>query len=152
MLGTAYFELKNVDASITALQKAIEINPEYYFAYIYLGDIYCFQKNINEGEKQFQYVIENAKSDPTNNANAINQAFSKLAGTKLEAKKYADLIKIANDWLAVLPEKNEFANLYLAIAYHGQQDKDRACRFYNEVLKINPDSKVARDNRKSLGC
>ena len=152
LLGTAHFELKNVDASISALQKAIEINPQYYFAYIYLGDIYCLQKNISEGEKQFQYIIENAKSDPVTNANAINQAFSKLAGNKLDAKKYADVIKIANDWLAIIPEKNEFANLYLAVAYHGQQDKDKACRFYNEVLKVNPDNKTAKDNRKGLGC
>ena len=152
LLGTAYFELKDVAQSINALQKAIEINPQYYFAYIYLGDIYCNQKNTTEGEKQFQYVIDNAKSDITNNANAITQAFSKLAGSRLDAKKYNDLIKICNDWLAILPENNEYANLYIAIAHHGLQNKDQACKYYNEVLKINPDNKIAKDNRKSLGC
>ena len=152
LLGTAHFELKNIDESIAALQKAIEINPQYYFAHIYLGDIYCFQKNITEGEKQFQFVIDNAKLDPENNINSLNQAYSKLAGTKLDAKKYNDLINIGRDWLAVIPEDNEFANLYLAIAHHGLQNKDQACRFYNEVLKINSDNKTARDNRRTLGC
>ena len=152
LLGTAYFELKNIDEAIAVLKKAIEINPQYYFAYIYLGDVYVFQKNNLEGEKQFQLVIENAKSDPVTNLNALNQAYSKLAGTKLDAKKYNDIISIGKDWLVVIPEKNEFANLYLAIAFHGLQNKDQACKHYNEVLKVNPDNKTAKDNRKSLGC
>jgi Tfp pilus assembly protein PilF len=52
----------------------------------------------------------------------------------------------------MLPDKNEYAHLYLAVAYQGLGDQSNACKHYNEVLKINPNNQTARDNRKSLGC
>jgi tetratricopeptide (TPR) repeat protein len=152
LLGTANFELKNIAAAIDALQKAIQINPQYYFVYIYLGDIYYNQKNNVEGEKQFRFVIDNAKTDVATNANVINMAFQKLAGNRLETKKYNDIVTLGKEWLTLITENNELANLYLAIAYHGLQNKDQACKYYNEVLKINPENKTAKDNKKSLGC
>jgi tetratricopeptide (TPR) repeat protein len=95
LLGTANFELKNFDASIIALKKAIEINPLYFFAYIYLGDVYINQKNNAEGEKLFDYVIETAKTEPEKYANELGMAFGKIAGQKLNAKKYQELQKVA---------------------------------------------------------
>jgi superkiller protein 3 len=152
LLGTAYFELKRVDDAIAALQKAIEINPKYYWAYIYLGDIYFSQKNVVEGERQFNFVIEDAKSDPETFKNELNSAYSKLAGIALDAKKYKDLERVAKRWLESIPDENEFAHLYLAVAYQGSGEQSNACRHYREVLKINPDNKTARDNLRSLGC
>ena len=151
-LGTAYYDLKNVEASIEAIKRAIEINPRYFWAYIYLGDIYCAQKNIAEGEKQFAFVIENAKGDIANSRNELHAAFVKLAGLKLEAKQFRDLERIAKEWLNIMPDDNEFAHLYLAVAYQGQNDARNACRHYNEVLKINRDNRTARDNLRNLGC
>ena len=152
LLGTAYFELKRVDESIAALQKAIEINPKYYWAYIYLGDIYFSQRNVAEGEKQFNFVIEDAKAEAENFKNELNSAFSKLAGIALDAKKWKDLERIGKRWIETLPNENEFGHLYLAVAYQGSGDTAGACRHYREVLKINPDNKTARDNLRSLGC
>ncbi|MDR0926234.1 MAG: tetratricopeptide repeat protein [Ignavibacteria bacterium] len=152
LIGTANFELKNIDASIAALQKSIEVNPQYYYAYIYLGDVYINQKNVAEGEKLFNFVIDNAKADVTKYSNELNIAFQKLAGQKLDAKKYGDLQKIAKQWLDLLPDKNEYAYLYLAVAYQGLGDQPNACKNYREVLKINPDNKAAKDNIKNLGC
>ena len=95
LIGISNFELKNVDAAITALQKAIDIDPMYFFAHIYLGDIYINQKNIAEGEKMFDYVLENGKTDPAKYNNELNMAYQKLCGNKLEAKRYSDLQKLA---------------------------------------------------------
>jgi len=87
LIGTSQFELKNIDASIAALNKAIEIDSNYFFAYIYLGDIYIHQKNPTEGEKLFEYVINRAKDNPTKYSNELNMVFQKLAGNRLEAKR-----------------------------------------------------------------
>lgn len=152
IMGISNFELKNTDAAITALNKAIEINPDYYFAHIYLGDILVGQKKQAEGEAEFNFVIEKAKSDPVKYKNELNMAFQKFAGIRLDAKKYTDLNKICKQWLEILPENNELGNLYLAVSYQGNGDKDNACRSYHEVLKINKDNKTAKDNLKALGC
>jgi tetratricopeptide (TPR) repeat protein len=87
LIGTSHFELKNIDAAIEALQKAIAIDSNYFFAYIYLGDIYIHQKNISEGEKLFDYVINNARNNPARYTNELNMVFQKLAGNRLEAKR-----------------------------------------------------------------
>jgi len=87
LIGTSQFELKNIDAAIDALNKAIEVDPNYFFAHIFLGDIHIHQKNQAEGEKLFDYVINNAKENPTKHTNELNMVFQKLAGNRLEAKR-----------------------------------------------------------------
>ena len=152
LLGTAQFESGNVDAAIAALRKSIEINPRYYWAYIYLGDIHFSQKNIADGERKFNLVIEAAKAEAETFRNELNAAFSKLAGIALDAKRYRDLERVSRRWLELLPADNEFANLYLAVAFQGNGDQSGACRHYREVLRINPDNRTARDNMRALGC
>ena len=44
------------------------------------------------------------------------------------------------------------AYLFMAIGYHGQNDKDNACKNYKETLKKNPNNPVAKRNVGSLGC
>ena len=152
LIGTSHFDLKQIDEAIDALKKSIELNPNNFWAYIYLGDVYWFQKNIPEGEKQFNLVIENCKSNTEKYKNELNTAFQKLCDNRLQSKKYKELEKFAKDWINLFPDANEFAYLYLAIAFQGNGDQANACKNYREVLKINKDNKTARDNLKSLGC
>ncbi|MPN59131.1 hypothetical protein SDC9_206850 [bioreactor metagenome] len=99
------------------------------------------------------YVIENAKLDPENSKNELNSAYLKLAGIKLDTKKYKEIIdKVGKEWLELFPENNEYAHLFLAIAYQASEDAANACKHYREVLKINPNNKTAKDNLKKIGC
>lgn len=152
LLGTAHFELNQVDEAIAALQKSIEINPKFYWSYIYLGDIYFSQRNIAEGERMFNFVIDDAKDDPETFRNELNAAFSKIAGIALDAKRYKDLERISKRWVDMISGDNEFGHLYLAVAHQGSGEQSNACRHYREVLRINPDNRTARDNMRNLGC
>jgi tetratricopeptide (TPR) repeat protein len=151
-IGTAHYELTNVDSAIANLNKAIEIDSNYHWAHIYLGDIFYSQKNTVEAEKHFSFVVNNAKLDLEKYKNELAAAYSKQAGIKLDAKKYKDLEKVAKEWLDLIPENNEYACLYLAVSYQGSGDAANACKYYREVLKINKDNKTAKDNLKGLGC
>jgi len=152
LLGTAQFESGNIEAAITALRKAVEINPKYYWAYIYLGDIHFSQNNISAGERKFNFVIDDAKLEAENFKNELNQAFSKLAGIALDAKRWRDLERLSRRWIELLPNDNEFGHLYLAVALQGSGEQSGACRHYREVLRINPDNRTARENLRTLGC
>jgi tetratricopeptide (TPR) repeat protein len=95
LIGTANFELGNIDASIVAMQRALEINPNYHFASIYLGDIFIHQKNVTEGEAQFNKVVDACKGEAEKFKQELNMAFGKICGIKLDQKKYNDLQRVA---------------------------------------------------------
>lgn len=152
LIGTSHFDLNQIEESMIALNRSIELNPNNYWAYIYLADVYYFQKNVAEGERLLNLVIEKGKADTERYKNELNTAFQKLCGNRLETKKYRELERVAKDWIALLPDENEFGYLYLAIAFQGNGDQNNACRNYREVLKINKDNKTARDNLRGLNC
>lgn len=150
-MGTGYFSLNDTAKAIETLKKAIEIQPEFYWAHIYLGDIYYSMKNMTESEAAFNLVIEAGKADPEKYKNELNAAFQKIASARLDGKKYADLEKIAKEWTSYINEENEYGHLFLAIAYQGQGKVEQAKSSYREVLKINKDNKTAKDNLRALG-
>jgi tetratricopeptide (TPR) repeat protein len=108
------------------------------------------QNKLEETIKLLNFVVEKGKLDSEKYKNELNTAFQKLAGNRLEGKRYGEVEKIAKDWIATLPEGNEFGTLYLAIAYQGLADQPNAIKYYREVLKINPENKTAKDNLKAL--
>lgn len=150
-IGISYFFNQQSQQAIAPLQKAIELNPNFLWSIIYLGDVYANLNDNAKAEEMFARAISTGSPTPDRYKSELNQAFAKLAQMKLEQKKYKDLEKIGRDWMTVMPD-NEFAALYTAVAYHGLGQNDAACRNYKIVLKINPNNKTARDNIRALGC
>jgi len=150
-IGISYFFNQQAQLAISPLQKAIELNPNFLWSMIYLGDVYANLNDNTKAEEMFLRSITTGSPTADKYKSELNQSFAKLAQMKLEQKKYKDLEKIGRDWLAIMPD-NEFAALYTAVAYHGMGQNEPACRYYKLVLKINPANKTARDNTKALGC
>ncbi len=150
-IGTGYFTLNDTTKAIEALEESLKLNSKFYWSNIYLGDIYYAMKNIKASEEQFNKVIVEAQEDKEKYKHELNASFQKKASIRLDSKKYNELEKIAKEWVNVFPENNEYGNLFLAIAYQGQQKIEQAKAAYREVLKVNKDNKTAKDNLRALG-
>lgn len=150
-IGTSYLFNAKPDLAKPALEKSIELDPSFLFAHIYLGDALAALSDATGAEKSFQYVIDNGTADPEKNKSALNQAYSKLCGMKLDQKKYADLIKISRVWTDLYPDL-PYPPLYLAVGYQGAGDTANACKFYKRVLQLDPKNAPARKNKDALGC
>lgn len=150
-IGISYFFDGKSAQAIAPLENAIKLNPDFLWAGIYLADVYANMEDPTKAEEQFNAVIARGTTDIEKFKSELNQAYAKLAGMKLEQKKYRDLEKVGRDWLAALPD-NEFAALYTAVGYQGQNNAEAACRHYRMVLRINPNNSTAKDNIRALGC
>ena len=150
-IGTGYFTLNDTTKAIEALEESLKLNSKFYWSNIYLGDIYYAMKNIKASEEQFNKVIVEAQEDKEKYKHELNASFQKKASIRLDSKKYNELEKIAKEWVNIFPENNEYGNLFLAIAYQGQQKIEQAKAAYREVLKVNKDNKTAKDNLRALG-
>lgn len=145
-----FFNTKTLQA-VEPLNKAISLNPEFLWSRIYLGDVYANMDSLQLAENQFNLAITKGTTDPVKFKNELNQAYFKLAGMKLDQKKFKDLEKVGKDWLTAMPE-SEYAALFTAFAYQGQNNVEMGCKYYRMCLKINPNNKTAKDNLKALGC
>lgn len=150
-IGLSYvFDSKPADA-IPVFKKAIENNPNFLWSGVYLADAYAAIDSTKLAEEEFGKVISTGKTDPAKYKSELNTAFGKLAGMKLDQKKFKDLENVAKDWLTAYPE-SEYAPLYAAIANHSANNMEAACRYYKMVLKVNPNNKTAKDNIKAIAC
>jgi len=57
-LGRAYEELDQYEQAIAAHQKAVEINPDYYAAWVNLGVAYRLAGNFDEAEKSYNTALQ----------------------------------------------------------------------------------------------
>lgn len=151
LVGVSFYSAGNLDSAIYEYQQAIKTDSTVLQAYIDLGRAYFESKNSTSANLILSTAITVAQNNPTKYKREIEQIFSVRASNYFEAKDFAQLKKMATEWLAINVE-SEFGNLYKAIAHQGLNEKDDACRHYRSVLKINPNSKPAKDNMSSLGC
>ncbi len=150
-IGTSYFFNGNAQAALEPLKKAVELNSNFLWSRIYLADVFANLGDLENAEEQFNNTIMAGLLDKEKYKSELTQAYVKIAGMKLEQKKFRDLEKIGKDWLAAMPD-NEFAALYTAVAYQGLNNLEAACRHYKMTLRINPNNTNARDNIRALGC
>jgi len=150
-IGTSYFFNGNAQSALEPLKKAVELNSNFLWSRIYLADVYANLGDLYNAELEFNNTILTGLLDKDRYKSELNQAYAKMAGIKLEQKKYRDLEKIGRDWLAAMPE-SEFAAIFTAVAYQGLNNIEAACRHYRMALRINPNNTTARDNVRGLGC
>lgn len=135
------------------LEEAVAGNPKNYNAIVYLADVNAALGDLKTAEQLFLKVMEEARPDTSmpEVKTALNQAFAKYCGLKLEARKFPDLLKAATDWSKLFPD-SPIPFLYIAISYQGQNDRENACRFYRRVLQIDPKNTTAKKYISDLGC
>ena len=151
IIGQNFIFSNQPDSAIVYLEKSIEIDPNNMFAIVYLGDASIQMKNTKKGMDYYRKVISKYDTDNSINQSAVLQAYAKLSNILLENKNYAELNKVTKRWAELFPD-NVFANLYCAVSYQGLVDPDNACKYYNRVLKLDPNNKTARQNKELIGC
>ncbi len=160
-LGVSYFlnekdtidKVNRLQLAKQSLEKALVGNSKNYNAMVYLADVNAALGDLRTAEQLFLKVIEEARPDTSmpEVKTALNQAFAKYCGLKLEARKFPDLLKVATDWSKIFPD-SPMPFLYIAISYQGQNDKENACRYYKRVLQIDPKNSTAKKYLTDLGC
>jgi tetratricopeptide (TPR) repeat protein len=143
LIGSSYLYENQPELAIENLVKATEVNNEFYFAMINLGDAYAQLEQYDKADSTFNYVIENA--DTVDSKFALQNAFSKLAGMKFDNKSFNDVIEVSKKWMESFAD-SPYPYLYMAISYHNLQDGPNACRYYRKVLEIEPGNTTASKN------
>jgi Tfp pilus assembly protein PilF len=69
----------------------------------------------------------------------------------LEERRFEQLRDVAQTWYKMDSGRAD-ATLYLAVGYQGTGDRDSACKYFREALRLNPTLEVARKNLKQLEC
>lgn len=138
--------------------KGVSLDSNDLRSMVYIGDVYAAQGDKEKAGQQYEKVIERALQNPEEFALPMRQSFAKLCGMYYESKNYDGMIKYGKLWSENQPEV-EYGALYVAIAYHNRYvgstndaDQSKACEWYNNVLKVNPNNKTAKDNLVNLGC
>ena len=116
--------------SLTVLNRAIELNPNYAEALINRGLIRLSQENKLEALADLE-VAHRLKPH-------INQIWDLVVGLKVEAQEYADAILLLINMIEIDPE-DEKRLATLALCYQHLKDFDAAIEAYNKALAIKPD-------------
>ncbi len=135
--------------AIDYLGKSIEINPDFPYAYMFLGDAYAKIDSTDKALEVFAAGIESAKQDTVKHKSAARSLYIKTCSIHMKAKDWKKLIEAANQWIEAQP-KSEFAWLYLGFGQHSLQNYSEAKKAYRKTLEINPKNKTASKQLKAI--
>ena len=132
-----YREINQIDKSIESFNRAIELNPNFVFAYNNLGLIYHHSKKFVKAEKIFLKVL---KQDPNNIDASINLA--------LLYKDNAELDKAQNLFVKIIDQNPK--NLVALINYGNllkvTGNKKKSEEYFKKAIDINPKYYPAYNN------
>lgn len=127
-LGYAHYKDKNYNLAGQYLNKAVQNNPNYYYAYLNLGLLYNDTNRFKEAESVLKKSIS-LVSNPTAH-NALGTVYRKQLNTDSAIAQY----KLA---LALRPNYPEALN-NLANAYSIKGDLQNSILAFKKAIKLNP--------------
>lgn len=129
------------------INKAFTNYGESAYLKLTLGDVYAGMGNGEKALAEYQSVIETG--DKEKDAQILNAAYAKIAGAYYGDKNWGKLAKHSEKWFA-FDNKSTTAALYAAICYQNlyimsESDADlaNACKWYKQLLKLDPGNKYA---------
>lgn len=150
-IGLSWYEANNLDSAIAVFNEAVALDSGNVFALVQLGASLNEKADVAGAKAVLNTAIAKAQTQGPDSKSQLSRAYATLANILLTEKNYADLKKMATAWIASEPA-SEAGNLYLAVSHQGLNEKDPACKYYREVLKLNPANDTAKQNLSSLGC
>jgi tetratricopeptide (TPR) repeat protein len=94
--GVAFFRIFKIDNAISDLKTAIQIDPEYYFAYAHLGEIVTGMEDFNAAEGYYEEALK---------LNAVSiEYLSFLALAKSRLRKLDEALALCNTILKIEPK------------------------------------------------
>ena len=136
--GNQLWRWQQFKEAISALQKAIAIEPELYQAYYALGLVYSSEGKYQEALQQFDKVI---KLKPN-----YYQAWREQSEILSKLEKYQDALIAINK--AIEDSDGDLDLYYLrSVVYIRQKKWELAIADYNKAIQINPHYGIAYNNR-----
>jgi tetratricopeptide (TPR) repeat protein len=138
---------------ISYLEKSIELNPNYVYSYMYLGDGYAKIDSNDKAVEIFYKGVEICKSDSAKYYKTMTGIYSKIASVFYGAKDWSGLKEHATNWSTDQPD-SEYAWLYLGFAnqYAATPNKSEAIKAFKKCLAINPKNKYANKGIQAMSA
>jgi tetratricopeptide (TPR) repeat protein len=147
LIGAAHFSANRPADAVIALQKSIARDSTIIFAYRLLAaSLKSSGAKLDEVIAPLRRGLEFAKS-----ADDRGLLYTLYCQVLLEERRFEQLRDVAQTWYKMDSGRADAA-LYLAVGYQGTGDRDSACKYYREALRLNPTLEVARKNLKQLEC
>ncbi|MCC6845805.1 MAG: tetratricopeptide repeat protein [Bacteroidetes bacterium] len=150
-IGISYYSDAKYDSAMLATREYIAMQPDNLYGRIILANCFNALKQVDSAKATLINIIESGRTNASARKNDMENAFATLCGLYLDTKDFGAVLKYGKQWLEYNPE-SVTANIYTAVGYQGNGDKDNACKYYRETLKRDPNNKTAKDNLKKLGC
>ncbi|MDZ4746602.1 MAG: hypothetical protein SGJ05_11470 [bacterium] len=151
LIGNNFYADSLVDSASFYYAKAVTTEPTNLYFLSRQAEIYNVRGDVANANAMFTKIYEMGKDRVGEDRIQAERASVRLAAICLQDKNYACVIENAKRATALNP-KSLSAWIYLGVGNQGAGNKEEACRGYREALKLDPSSKVARDNMKSLDC
>lgn len=129
--GNAFIIQNQYKKGIESLEKVIETDPNYYFAYYNMGIAFLSLKQYEEAIKSFQKAVE-IKSDDDAALNGLGVALGNLGRHKKALKNFQKAAEINPD--------NDAAYYNMGKAFSNLKQYDDAIKSYQRDIEINPDN------------
>jgi tetratricopeptide (TPR) repeat protein len=147
LIGAAHFSANRPADAVIALQKSIARDSTIIFAYRLLAaSLKSSGAKLDEVIAPLRRGLEFAKSSDDRGL-----LYTLYCQVLLEERRFEQLRDVAQTWYKMDSGRAD-ATLYLAVGYQGTGDRDSACKYYREALRLNPTLEVARKNLKQLEC
>ncbi|GIV54293.1 MAG: hypothetical protein KatS3mg039_0811 [Candidatus Kapaibacterium sp.] len=147
LLGAAHFSANRPAEAAVALQQSIARDSTIVFAYRLLAaSLKSSGAPIDDAIAVLKVGLQHATT-----SDERMTLYSLYCQLLLEDRRFEQLKDVALHWLKTDSERAEAA-LYLAVGYQGSGDRDNACKYYREALRLNPALEVAKKNLKQLEC
>lgn len=147
LIGAAHFSANRPQLAAEALRQSIRKDSTIVFAYRMLA------ASLRSSGAKVEDVLSVLRQGITFAKSASDRGliYPYLCQLLLEEKRYEELKTAASQWLKSDPDRAEAA-LYNAVGYQGLGDRDSACKYYREALRLNPSLEIAKKNLKQLEC
>lgn len=136
-MGAIYFQQEKLDKAEENWKKTLEINPNILDASLNLANLYIIQNKYRESIQATTSVL---KIDPDHYSALKMNGMAEHAVGNIEValKQY---LKIHNE-----EKPTEEVLTLIANAYRDLDKKGKALKYYEDVILLNPDHKIAKQN------
>lgn len=152
-IGNNFFADSLLDSAAASYTTSLELDPGSGYTQVRLAETYELLGNDDAAIKLYSSVIqrgEQPSASAQDRKDAVN-AILKLNATDFKNSDWDRILDNCNRGLLIDAE-NKTLRLYKAIAYQGAGDTANACKWYREVLKVDPSNATAKKNLAGLGC
>ncbi|MCX7930172.1 MAG: tetratricopeptide repeat protein [Chlorobi bacterium] len=147
LMGATLFSANRPAEAIEVLRQSLSLDSSIVFTYRLLAaSLKSTGAKIEESLEVLRGGLSRAKAPSDRNL-----IYTLYCQYLLEAKQFDELKAAAQEWFKTDSARAEAA-LFLAVGYQGIGDRDSACKYYREALRLNPQLEVARKNLKQLDC